>query len=51
MGYIYIYKKTADVDETLKAKAAFEEFSRQRGVQMKSYQADNGIFRANKWIN
>ena len=30
---------------------AFEEYSRQRGVKIKSYQADNGIFRNHKWMD
>ena len=49
LGYIYL-QKSADVEETLKAKTAFELFSRSRGVQIKSYQADNEVFRANKWV-
>ena len=50
LGYVYL-QKSADADETIKAKWAFEEYSRQRGVSIRSYQADNGIFRAHKWVN
>ena len=50
MGYIQL-QKSADVEETLKAKQAFEEFANQHGVRVRSYQADNGIFRANKWMD
>ena len=50
LGYIYL-QTTADADETIKAKRSFEEYASQRGVQIKAYHADNGIFRANKWVN
>ena len=50
LGYIHL-QKSADVDETLKGKALFEEYSRQRGVTIRAYQADNGIFRAHKWMD
>ena len=49
LGYVHL-QKTADVEETLEGKRAFESYARQRGVNVKSYQADNGIFRANKWV-
>jgi hypothetical protein len=32
------------------AKKAFEETARQHGVEITAYHADNGIFRANKWV-
>ena len=50
LGYVYL-QTTADADETIKAKRSFEEYASQRGVQIKAYHADNGIFRANKWVN
>jgi hypothetical protein len=35
----------ADAEETIQAKkAAFEETSKQHGVSIKAYHADNGIF-------
>ena len=49
LGYTYL-QTSADADETIKAKRAFEEYALQRGVQIKAYHADNGIFRANKWV-
>ena len=48
LGYVHL-QKTADVEETVYGKRAFEEYMRSIGVQVRSYQADNGVFRANKW--
>ena len=50
LGYVFL-QKSVDAEETIKAKWAFEEFSKQRGVMIKSYQADNGIFKTHKWVN
>ena len=50
MGFIYL-QKTASAEETLLSKRAFEAFARNRGVTIKSYHADNGIFRANLWLD
>ena len=50
LGYVYLQKST-DADETIKGKRAFEEYAKQHGVRVESYHADNGVFRANKWIN
>ena len=44
-------QKTADADETIQGKMAFEAYCSQHGVTVKNYHADNGIFRANKWVN
>ena len=49
MGFTYL-QKTASAEETLQSKRAFEAFSANRGVVIKSYHADNGIFRANAWM-
>ena len=46
LGFTYL-QKSADTDETLKGKRAFELYSRQHGVEIKSYHADNVIFHAN----
>jgi hypothetical protein len=47
-GFFYLYlQKSADADETSLAKRAFEETSRQHGVEIKAYHADNGIFTSN----
>jgi hypothetical protein len=43
-------QRTADADETLKGKIAFEAYAESRGVTIKAYHADNGIFRACKWL-
>ena len=49
LGYVYLQHSTGD-EETLKAKNAFEAYSRSHGVIVKHYHADNGIFAANKWL-
>jgi Integrase core domain. len=49
MGYVYL-QRSADADETVKGKAAFEAYAAARGVTIRAYHADNGIFRANKWL-
>jgi len=48
LGYVYL-QKSADAEETIKGKHAFEQYSRQHGVSIRAYHADNGIFRAHKW--
>ena len=48
LGYVYL-QKTATAEETIEGKRAFEAFSKDRGVRIRHYHADNGIFRANKW--
>jgi hypothetical protein len=51
-GFSFVYlQKTAEVDETILAKKAFEETARQHGVEIKAYHADNGVFRSNKWVS
>ena len=50
LGYVYL-QKTASAEETLEGKEAFERYSMSHGVQIKGYHADNGIFRAHKWVN
>ena len=49
LGYVYL-QKTADAEETVKGKMAFEAYAESRNVTIQAYHADNGIFRANKWI-
>ena len=49
MGHTYL-QSTATADETILAKRAFEEFATQHGVIIRGYHADNGIFKANKWM-
>ena len=50
LGYTFI-QKTATAEETIKGKIAFELYSLSQGVKVKAYHADNGIFRANAWVN
>ena len=50
LGFIYP-QKTATAEETLESKRAFESYALQHGVTVMAYHADNGIFRANKWID
>ena len=50
-GYGYLYlQKTHTVEETLEAKATFEQHALQHCVKPMSYHADNGVFQANKWV-
>jgi hypothetical protein len=49
LGYVHL-QKTQDVTETLEEKKAFERFAATHGVKVENYLADNGIFRANKWM-
>jgi hypothetical protein len=49
LSYTYL-QKTATADETLEGKQAFEKYSEERGVRIRGYHADNGIFKANKWV-
>ena len=50
LGYIYL-QKTTSAEETLLGKEAFESYAADRGITIKAYHADNGIFRAHKWVN
>lgn len=50
LGFTYL-QKTASAEETLQSKRSFEAFSQNRGVTIRSYHADNGIFRANAWMD
>ena len=50
LGYVYL-QKTSSADETLKAKQAFETYAYSKGVTIRVYHTDNGIFRANKWVD
>ena len=48
LGYIYI-QETNNPLKTLEAKKSFQQHSMDRGVVIKAYHADNGIFRSNDW--
>jgi hypothetical protein len=49
LSYVYL-QKTATAEETLLGKEAFELHARERGVTILAYHADNGIFKAHKWV-
>ena len=49
LGYVHL-QKTATADETLEGKRAFDLYAQNKGVNVLGYHADNGIFRANKWV-
>ena len=49
MGFVYL-QKTCSAEETIEAKRAFERFAENRGVRVRAYHADNGIFKAKKWV-
>ena len=49
MGFVYL-QKTCSAEETIEAKRAFEQYADNRGVRVKAYHADNGIFKAKKWV-
>ena len=49
MGFIYL-QKTCTAEETIEAKGAFERYAENRGVKVQAYHADNGIFKAKKWV-
>jgi transposase InsO family protein len=49
LGFVYLQKGTT-ADETLEGKIAFEQYAKDRGVTIQTYHADNGIFRAHKWV-
>ncbi len=49
-GYSYVnLQKTQSISETIEGKTAFEALCEQHGVRVRSYHADNGIFRAKEW--
>ena len=48
LDYIYLQKITT-VEETLEVKRVFQQYSLEKGVTIKVYHADNGIFRENEW--
>ena len=49
MGFVYL-QKTCSAEETIEAKRAFEQYAENRGVKVQAYHADNGIFKAKKWV-
>ena len=49
-GYVHL-QKSADAEETVQGKRIFEAHLQSYGVVVKAYHADNGVFRAHKWVN
>ena len=50
LSYVHLQRNTS-VEETLKAKEAFERYAAERGVTIRHYHADNGVFAARGWID
>jgi hypothetical protein len=48
-GYVFLQKSTSAA-ETLEAKIAFERVCQSSGHKVLHYHADNGIFKANAWV-
>ena len=48
-SYVH-YQRSATAEETIEATRAFEKMASNNGVLVKNYHADNGIFKANKWM-
>jgi len=49
-GFVYL-QKTSSAEETIEGKKAFETYARRHGITIKNYLADNGIFKANRWVD
>ena len=49
LDYVHL-QKSSNTEETIEAKKAFESFMYSNNTQVKAYYADNGMFRANKWV-
>ena len=43
-------QQTASSEDTLEVKHVFEKMATSHGIIIKQYHADNGIFRANAWV-
>jgi hypothetical protein len=49
LGYVHLQKSTS-AEETVDSKKAFEALAKSHGVFILQYNADNGIFKANLWL-
>ena len=49
MGFVYL-QKTCFAEESIQAKRVFEKYAANQGVTIQAYHANNGIFKAKKWI-
>jgi transposase InsO family protein len=50
LSFVWL-QKTATAEETVEGKIAFEKYALDRGVKVLNYHADNGVFRAHKWVD
>ncbi len=50
LGFIYL-QKTATAEETVEGKRVFKAYASRHGVKIRNYHADNGIFKAYKWMD
>ena len=49
-GFSQVYpQKSTSAQETIESKRQFEIYSRNNGVEIKSYRSDNGIFATKEW--
>ena len=44
-------QREATAEATLESKRAFEAQAARRGISIKAYHADNGIFKAKQWVD
>ena len=50
-GYGFVYlQRSHGAKETMESKTAFEAMSKQHGIQIENYHADNGVFRSLDWM-
>ena len=50
LSYVHLQQSTSS-EEALEAKRAFEAYSKEKGVRIEHYHADNGRFADNTFIN
>jgi hypothetical protein len=48
-GYVHL-QKTATAEETIEGKRAFKAIAGRQAIRIENYHADNGIFKANLWV-
>lgn len=50
-GYLFVWiQRSTSVKDTIAAKRAFEHYANTNGIDIKHYHADNGVFKATKWV-
>ena len=49
LSFTYL-QKTATAEENIEGEESFYRYALDRGVTIRAYHADNGIFRVNKWV-